>query len=104
MLLLHLLARHPMYGYQLVQTIKSASGTALEFGEGCIYPILHRLEADGLLSSSRETVSGRNRVVYRTTSAGVKQLRARVGNWERVVTAVNQVLGGDTHGRPALAP
>jgi len=103
MLLLHLLAQEPMYGYQLVQAIKSASGQMLEFGEGCIYPILHRLEADGLLSSRRETVGGRSRVVYRTTSAGAKQLRASVGNWERIVSAVTQVLSGDDHGRPALA-
>jgi PadR family transcriptional regulator PadR len=103
MLLLHLLSREPMYGYQLVQAIKSSSQQSLEFGEGCIYPILHRLEADGLLSSKRETVAGRSRVVYRTTAAGLKQLSASVGNWDRILTAVNQVLGRDHHGRPALA-
>ena len=44
LLLLRLLARQPMYGYELVQRIRLQSDSALEFGEGCIYPILHRLE------------------------------------------------------------
>ena len=39
MLLLRLLQRRPMYGYQLVQSIQLASGDALSFGEGCIYPV-----------------------------------------------------------------
>jgi PadR family transcriptional regulator, regulatory protein PadR len=112
MLLLHLLAREPMYGYQLVQAIREASGQTLEFGEGCIYPILHRLEAEGLVSSRRQTAAGRSRVVYRTTAAGSRQLRGSIDNWERIVAAVRQVLGGaehnrllggDEHGRPALA-
>ena len=112
MLLLHLLAREPLYGYQLVQAIREASGQTLEFGEGCIYPILHRLEADGLLSSRRQTVGGRSRVVYRTTAAGSRQLGASVDHWQRITAAVRQVLGaaeqnrllgGDGHGRPAVA-
>ena len=50
MLLLELLSRRPMYGYQLVQAIKAATNEGLEFGEGCVYPILHRLESQGLLA------------------------------------------------------
>ena len=53
LLLLHLLARRPMYGYELVQAIRQATSGMLEFGEGCVYPILHRLESDGLLGSRR---------------------------------------------------
>jgi PadR family transcriptional regulator PadR len=58
LLLLELLARRPMYGYQLVQAIKLATDGHLEFGEGCIYPILHRLESQGVLKSARENVAG----------------------------------------------
>ena len=46
LLLLRLLSRRPMYGYELVQAIRLATGGAIAFGEGCIYPILHRLEAE----------------------------------------------------------
>ena len=58
LLVLQLLARKPMYGYELVQAIKTTTDHAFEFGEGCIYPILHRLEADRMLSARRETVAG----------------------------------------------
>ena len=103
MLVLRLLAAEPQYGYQLVQTIKAATGNGLEFGEGCIYPILHRLEADGLLQSSRETVSGRKRIVYRVTPRGVTRLDESVNTWKQVVLAVQRALQGDAHVRPSLA-
>src|SRR5262245_5501194 len=102
LLILRLLADRPMYGYELVQTIRVATGERLEFGEGCIYPLLHRLEADGFLSSRRETVAGRGRVVYRVTARGTKHLAETVGAWEQVVSAVRCALEGD-HAGPALA-
>lgn len=103
LLILSLLARRPRYGYELVQAIRQATGGILEFGEGCIYPILHRLEADGLLDGSRQTVGGRSRVVYRVTVQGAKRLAGTQGQWKRVVEAVEQVLRGGEHGDVALA-
>jgi PadR family transcriptional regulator PadR len=102
LLLLHLLSRRPMYGYELVQAIRQATSGMLEFGEGCVYPILHRLEADGLLSSRRETVAGRSRVVYRITPQGSVRLSQTVDAWQRIVHTVNLALQGGEHGRPAL--
>jgi PadR family transcriptional regulator, regulatory protein PadR len=96
LLLLRLLSRQPMYGYELVQAIKLSTGGVLAFGEGCVYPILHRLEAEGLLLGKRETVNGRSRVVYRLTAAGKRRLGEATTHWERVAAAVNAVLqGGD---------
>jgi PadR family transcriptional regulator PadR len=104
LLVLQLLARTPMHGYELVQAIKSSTNGALGFGEGCIYPILHRLEADQLLSARRQLMSGRSRVVYQVTDKGRKQFAETVAYWEQVVTAVYQVLrGGADEGQPALA-
>jgi PadR family transcriptional regulator PadR len=103
LLLLSLLARRPMYGYQLVQAIRDSTQGTLEFGEGCIYPILHRLEAEGMLGSKRETVAGRSRVVYRVTSKGSKKLASAVGTWQQIVQAINHALQGGEHGQPALA-
>jgi PadR family transcriptional regulator PadR len=102
LLILSLLSRQAMYGYQLVQAIRGATGGALEFGEGCVYPILHRLEAEGLLGSKRETVGGRSRVVYRVTAGGAKRLTSSVNAWEQVVRAVQQALEGGEHGQPAV--
>lgn len=103
MLVLQLIARRPMYGYELVQAIRSATDEALGFGEGCIYPILHRLESQKLLTSSKEAVSGRVRVVYRVTRNGNAQLAATRGSWQRVVSAINLALQGGERGHAALA-
>ena len=59
--MLELLGRRPMYGYELVQEIQAESGGVLAFGEGCIYPLLHKLEARGDLTSRRLQVGGRRR-------------------------------------------
>ncbi|MBI1900538.1 MAG: helix-turn-helix transcriptional regulator [Planctomycetia bacterium] len=92
LLVLQLLARKPRYGYELVQAIAAATQSALSFGEGCIYAVLHRLEHEGFLTSTRETVGGRSRVVYHVTRQGRKQLAERASAWEKVVRAVGQVL------------
>jgi PadR family transcriptional regulator PadR len=103
LLILSLLSRRPMHGYQLVQAIRAATSEALEFGEGCVYPILHHLEAEGMLSSKRETVASRSRVIYRVTSKGTKKLANTTTAWQRVVHAVNHALQGGKDGQPALA-
>ena len=70
LVVLRLLSRKPMYGYELIQAIQVATSRNFAFGEGCIYPVLHRLEADGALHGRRETVQGRSRIVYRVTATG----------------------------------
>ena len=54
LLVLQLLTRRPMYGYELVRAIEQSTGQVLEFGEGCIYPVLHRLEKDEFLAARRK--------------------------------------------------
>jgi PadR family transcriptional regulator PadR len=103
LLILQLLSRRAMYGYELVQAIRAATVETLEFGEGCVYPILHRLEADGLLAASRDVVGGRTRFVYRVTPKGKSQLSENVSAWRRVVESVNHALQGGERGRAALA-
>jgi PadR family transcriptional regulator PadR len=103
MLILELLSRRPMHGYELVQTIRAATDGSLEFGEGCVYPILHRLESDKLLSASKETVGGRVRLVYRVALKGRAQLADSVSAWRRVVAAIDTALEGGAHGRAAVA-
>jgi PadR family transcriptional regulator PadR len=103
LVVLQLLSRRAMYGYQLLRAIEEATGNVLEFGEGCIYPILHRLEREGHLASRREIVAGRSRVVYRITAAGRKRLHGRVAAWQSIAAAVNQVLHGADDGKPAVA-
>src|SRR4051794_31819493 len=88
LLILRLLSRRPMHGYELVQAIKQATAARLEFGEGCIYPLLHRLQAQKVLASRREQAGGRSRVVYRLTPQGQARLEASAASWRAVVEAV----------------
>jgi PadR family transcriptional regulator, regulatory protein PadR len=103
LLILRLLSRQPMHGYQIVEAIRQSTHAELEFGEGCIYPLLHRLEADGFLTGKRETVAGRDRVVYRVTRSGAKRLVETTASWRQVVDAVQHVLQDSPHVRPSLA-
>lgn len=103
LLLLRLLDRRPMYGYELVQEIRVATNSALEFGEGSVYPILHRLEAEKALAAKRETVAGRSRVVYRITPRGIARLAKSMSGWRHVVGAVQAVLRGGGDERPVVA-
>lgn len=103
MLILQLLSERSMHGYELVQAIRKQTDSRLEFGEGCIYPILHRLESDGLLGSRRQMVSGRSRVVYRMTTKGKQRLAESIRGWRQVVDAVDCCLQGGQRARPALA-
>ena len=103
LLILKLLDRTPMHGYDLVQSLKTFSDTKLQFGEGCIYPILHRLEAQGFLTSHREAIGGRSRIVYRVTPRGRARLADSWKLWKEIVAAVNTVLQGGEHGQPAVA-
>src|SRR5260221_14188666 len=87
LVVLQLLTRRAMYGYELLRAIEQSTGEVLKFGEGCIYPVLHRLEAEGSLSSRRETVRGRSRIVYQLTTHGHKRLAGRIATWRSVAEA-----------------
>ena len=103
MLLLRLLRERPQHGYELVRAIRERSAGALEFGEGAIYPILHRLEQDGLLRSRRESVKGRGRIVYRLTRAGSERMLGTAARWEKVVRSINLLLHGGENGLSPMA-
>jgi len=94
LLLLQLLSRREMYGYELVRAIEEQSAAAFSFGEGCIYPYLHYLEDSKYVSSRRATIEGRSRLYYRLTSKGEKRLAELTGEWERVAKGVTLLLGG----------
>lgn len=102
LLLLQLLARQPMYGYELVQAIRRTTGERLDFGEGCVYPILHRLEREAVLARRREEVAGRSRIVYRLTAKGFRRLDESAALWRQITDAVGLVLHGGADARPNL--
>ena len=94
LLVLQLLARREMYGYEIVKGIQTASKEAFAFGEGSIYPVLHELEAGKLVKSRRFEVDGRSRLYYALTASGRKRLELLTGQWEQVAAGIAQVIGG----------
>ena len=88
-----LLSHRAMYGYEIVQEIKRKSGGTLHFGEGCVYSILHKLEAHGLLLSRREIINGRSRIVYRLSARGKRQHSQCLKRWREIVSGVKAVVG-----------
>ena len=92
LLVLRLLSRREMYGYQIVEEIRTQTGEALSFGEGCIYPYLHYLEAEKQVSSRRQEVDGRNRNYYKLTSRGRNRLEELTSEWKRVTTGISLLM------------
>jgi PadR family transcriptional regulator PadR len=97
LLILRLIADREMYGYELVQAIKVATGEAIRIGEGVVYPILHALEEQGCLKARRKPFNGRTRVYYTATAAGKKRLGVLTDEWNGITSAVLQVVRGPNH-------
>jgi transcriptional regulator len=92
-LILATVAEEPAHGYAILQRLKERSSGAFDLAEGTIYPALHRLERDGLLSSSWSTDSGRRRRVYRVTRSGTSALEVRRREWKQFARAIEAVMG-----------
>ncbi len=73
-IILKLLSEHDrMYGYEITQHVKELTRGELAITEGALYPALHKLEAQGLLTAQYEKVKGRQRKYYRLTPKGKKE-------------------------------
>jgi DNA-binding PadR family transcriptional regulator len=91
-LVLAALRNEPAHGYAVIEALRRRSGGAFELAEGTVYPVLHRLEAEGLLTSAWSQAGGRRRRVYRLTRRGSSALAARETEWRRFASAVEAVL------------
>ena len=92
LLVLNLLSKKPCYGYELIKTLKGRSNDVFDMKEGTLYPILHKLENEELITSTNQEVSGRVRKVYSITKKGLQILEAEREEWKVFSLAVNQVL------------
>lgn len=84
-LLLSILAGGESYGYEIIQRVRELSGGHIEWSDGMLYPVLHRLERDGLIESEwKEADTGRERKYYCLSSDGRKALKAERDQWLKV--------------------
>ena len=93
MLVLKLLEKENMYGYQMIRELEKRSQNIFSLQEGTLYPVLHALEQQGAVRSFQQTAdNGRMRKYYSLTTQGRKLLTEKTEEWRTYETAVNQVM------------
>lgn len=101
LVILALLKREDMYGYQLVQETANSSGGKLTTQEGSLYPVLYRLLDQGFISDRKVQVGKRmTRIYYHLEPAGEKRLKELIQEYEEVTQGIFQIIReeGESHG------
>ena len=93
LLVLSVLKSGEAHGYEVIAELRRRSEGEFDLPEGTVYPALHRLEREGLLSSDWATLEGRRRRVYRLTARGVEALTEQSRQWHRFSASMSTVLG-----------
>ena len=93
LLILKTLDAGAMHGWGISLRIQDVSGAVLQVNQGSLYPALHRLEQQGLISAEwGNSENNRQAKFYALTRAGRRQLEQETRNWERLAGAVARVL------------
>ena len=101
LLVLSLLSRGDMYGYEMIAVLDARSDHTFALKEGTLYPILHGLENEGAVKSyAREAPTGRTRKYYHITPKGLRLLEEQKQAWVSFSEKVNAILAGAA---PAMA-
>jgi len=103
-IVLAILAEEDSYGYAILQRVRELSGGQLEWTDGMLYPVLHRLERLGHVKARWEVAeTGRRRKYYQITSRGRGQLAEERRQWQAVdatLRGIWQVLASAADGLP----
>lgn len=96
LLVLELICEKPSYGYELLSQLRARSQGLFDLKEGTLYPILYRLEDDGLIRAAWSQAVGRAapKKIYTATEAGEREQRHRRAVWDRFAGAVSDILQG----------
>jgi PadR family transcriptional regulator PadR len=93
MLILRTLQWGPQHGHGVGQAIRQSSANLLQIERGSLYPALHRLEAQELISSEwKASELNRRAKYYRLTAAGRKQLVSQQSKWKLLVRTIARVM------------
>jgi DNA-binding PadR family transcriptional regulator len=94
-IILSILSRGDSYGYAIIEEVRRISGGNMQWADGMLYPILHRLEHRGLVSSySERAENGRRRKYYRIERKGRSELAQLRDQWTELHRVIVE-LGGD---------
>jgi transcriptional regulator len=93
LLILSLLSRKEMYGYEIAATVHNDTNGAFTWREGSMYPSLHKMEQSGLIVGKwEERDTGRKRRYYHITRKGRQSLAEKIESWGELCQAVNAIL------------
>jgi len=93
MMVMRTLQGGPANGYEIAKAIERLSDSVLGVDHGSLYPALHRLEKNGLITGQWEISSTNRRArFYRLTPAGKKQLVLERSRWEQIAAAITRVM------------
>jgi len=91
-LVLAILGEGDSYGYAIIKRVTELSGGRLQWTDGMLYPLLHRLERQGLVTAKwSASESGRRRKYYRVTREGRAQLAAQRQQWQVVANTLRSI-------------
>jgi DNA-binding PadR family transcriptional regulator len=91
-IILAILRRGDSYGYAIIRRVREVSGERIQWTDGMLYPVLHRLEAAGFVRSTWKTAdSGRRRKYYRITREGKGELERLKEQWDVVHNALQRL-------------
>ncbi len=94
LMVLAIIARGRQYGYSIQKHLDAASEGRIAIPAGTLYPLLHRLESQGLVASSWDESTGRKRKWYEITNRGRKALGQQSSTWHSYVDCVRTLLDG----------
>jgi PadR family transcriptional regulator, regulatory protein PadR len=106
LMILAVLMDGPAYGYSIQKRLRAASGNLVRLQAGTLYPLLHRLEDNGLIASRWDATTGRDRKWYAMTKKGKRRLQHRAAVWHQYMECIHRVLGPvlDATGPSHLSP
>jgi len=94
-LILSLLSHGESYGYQIIKHVEQLSGGTLSWTDAMLYPVLQRMEKEGLIVSRWSVLdNGRKRKYYNLTPAGKEALEAEKKQWTQVHQALERLWNG----------
>lgn len=93
MLVLHLLMKEDLYGYQITQAFEEKSGGVYTMLEGSLYPILYRLTEDGCITDYTQLVGKRRmRRYYHLEEKGRERYKEILAEYDSIINSINKIL------------
>ena len=101
MLILNLLEKKDMYGYDMIDSLKKSSKDTFMLKAGTLYPLLHNLEKKGMvIAYEGKSEKGRIRKYYKITASGKGLLKDKEKEWSLFTNTINNILHGGTYCEP----